>query len=232
MTDYTGEPVVPAPAGSGGADRTASATAGWGALPRWWAALAAGTAVSLPFGWLLSYAAALPFYIGLFFFALFGLVIGAVTYRIAAPRRPYGRFALLTGTTLIVLVGWGSTLVKESRDFPEDVAARAVRQTRDIGGRSAAEFREDVAADVRRFLAERYPPGGTFGYVRWVLTNGQLKKGDLPTVNRSMEAPQSRWGWAVRVVLSIALLAFGVSSQTLLLGETGKDAAGTSDHRP
>src|SRR3990172_853649 len=73
---------------------------------RWWCATAAGTVVSLPLAWLLSYAAMLPFYLGLFFFMLFGLVIGAVAFRVAAPGRPYHRFAVLAGTTLIVGVCW------------------------------------------------------------------------------------------------------------------------------
>jgi hypothetical protein len=231
VTDHTSEPVVPAPLGPGGANRASCAKARWDTLPRWWAAVAVGTLVSLPIGWLLSYAAALPFFIGLYFFALFGLLIGAVTHRIAAAGRPYGQLAVLVGTTLIVLVAWGLTVVKESRDLPTDIAAQAVRRTRDLGGRSAAQFRTDVAEDVRRFLAERYPPGGTFGYMRWVLTSGQLKKGDLVSVDRAMEAPLSRLWWAVRIVLSLLLLAFGVSSQTLTLSRAEESAVRMMDVR-
>ena len=44
--------------------------------------------------------------------------------------------------------------------FPSEIAAEAAGLTNDIGDRSVAEFRADVADDVRRFLRERYSPGG------------------------------------------------------------------------
>ena len=184
---------------------------------RWWCATAAGTIVSLPFAWLLSYAAMLPFYIGLFFFMLFGLVIGAVTFRIAVPGRPYRRFAVVAGTTLIVGVCWTASLVKESRDFPADLAADAVRRARDIGQRSADEYRSAVAKEVRGFLREHYPPGGLVGYVRWTLLSGEMKKGEISSFDQTLRRSPAGYGWAIRVVLSIALLGFAVGSQTLAL---------------
>lgn len=191
---------------------------------RWWWATLVGTVVSLPFAWLLSYAAMLPFYIGLFFFMLFGLVIGAVTYRIAAPGRPYGRFAILAGTTLIIGVCWAASLVKESWDFPADIATDAIQRTRNIGGRSADDYRAAVAQEVCTFLSERHPPGGVLGYVRWVLLEGEIKKGDLRSFDQPLRRPQARWGFAIRVILSIALLSFAVSSQTLSLSRPSDPA--------
>ena len=192
---------------------------------RWWCATAAGTIVSLPFAWLLSYAAMLPFYLGLFFFMLFGLVIGAVVYRIAAPGRPYGRFAVLAGTTLIVGVCWTLSIVKESRDFPADVAADAVLRSRDIGRRSADDYRAAVAEEVRIFLRERHSPGGVLGYARWMLLEGEIKKGAIPSFDQALRRSPARWGWAIRVVLSIALLGFAVGSQTLSLGRRSDPGA-------
>ncbi len=185
---------------------------------RWWSATAVGVIVSLPLAWLLSYAALLPFYLGLFFFMLFGLVIGAVTFRIASPGRPYGRFAVLTGTTLLVGICWTASIAKESRDFPLDIAAKAVQRARDIGGRSPDEYRAAVAQEVRAFIRERHPPGGLVGYIRWMLLEGQMKKGAIPSFDQAIRRSPARWGWAVRVVLSIALLGLAVSSQTLSLG--------------
>jgi hypothetical protein len=192
---------------------------------QWWCATAAGTIVSLPFAWLLSYAAMLPFYLGLFFFMLFGLVIGAVVYRIAAPGRPYGRFAVLTGTTLIVGVCWTLSIVKESRDFPADVAADAVLRSRDIGRRSADEYRTAVAEEVRSFLRERHSPGGVLGYARWMLLEGEIKKGAIPSFDQTLRRSPARIGWAIRVVLSIALLGFAVGSQTLSLSRRSNPVA-------
>lgn len=175
--------------------------------------------LGVPIAWLLSYAAALPFFLGLFFFMLFGLMIGAAAFRVAASSRPYPTLTLVLGTTLIVATTWGLSLVKEARDFPGDVAKRVSMRTRDIGGRRVADFRSAVAADVRKLFAERYGPGQVWGYVRWVLTNGELKRGELPTLNKAVSIPaaQTSGWWAFRVVASVALLGFGVSSQTLLL---------------
>jgi hypothetical protein len=186
---------------------------------RWWWGVCVGSIVALPLAWLLSYAAALPFYLGLFFFMLFGLIIGAAVYRVAAPGAPYGRFPLLAGTTLLVAITFGLSLWKEAGDFPDDVARRVASRTKDIGGRTAQEFRESIAGEVRTFLDDRYGPGSYWGYVRWVLTSGEIKRDDLPTVVKgvTMPAAQTRAWWAFRVVASIALLGFGISSQTLLL---------------
>lgn len=208
-------PVLPVP------DDTPGSTA------RWWAGVGVAGVFSLPFAWLLSYAASLPFFLGLFFFMLFGLLIGAAAYRVAAPGRPYSSLQLVIGTTVLVALVWGVSMVKESRDFPGDVADRAVQRTRHLGDQSVAQFRGEIADDVRRFLAERYPPGGVLGYVRWVLTNGELKRGDLTALDRGISVPaaQARIWWAIRVVFSIALLGFGIGSQTLTMSRSREPGA-------
>jgi hypothetical protein len=187
-----------------------------GAL-RWWLAVGVGCIVSLPFAWLLSYAASLPFFLGLFFFALFGVVIGAVAFRIAAPCRPYGVASLVVGTALIVAVGWTASMLKEARDTPGDMAIRARKRTRSLGDQTIREFEARVAADIRRVLRERYPPGGATGYVRWVMSGGRLEKGTIPKINHTLRAPQQGLTWATRVVLSFLLFLFGIASQTLPL---------------
>ena len=75
---------------------------------RWWLALLVAAVVSLPLAVVLSWAAMLPFMLGAFFFMLFGLLIGAVVFRIARPGRPYSMLTVLTGTTLLVLVCGGA----------------------------------------------------------------------------------------------------------------------------
>lgn len=184
---------------------------------RWWMGCVVTAVGSLPIVWLLSYAGTLPFFLGLFFFALFGLIVGAVIHRVTAPNRPYGNTPLLIGTTLVVLFGWSLSVVKEARDFPGDLATDTSRKTRDIGDRTIDEFHDLVANQIRAFLKEKYPPGGTIGYVRWALTSGEIKKGELADVKRKLGQPQRRYAWAIRVILSLALYAFGVGSQTLQL---------------
>jgi len=184
---------------------------------RWWLAVVVGAVISLPFAWLLSYAATLPFFIGLFFFVLFGLVIGAVMHRTAASHRPYAKSLLLAGTSIVVLFGWTLTLIKESRDFPLDMAQYAVSKARDIGEQTVDEYHDAVVTQVQEHLLRRYPPGGTIGYIRWALTSGEIEKGEIESVEVTLGQPQRRYLWAIRVVLSFVLLAFGIGSQTLPL---------------
>ena len=184
---------------------------------RWWLAVAVGMLISLPFAWLLSYAATLPFFIGLFFFVLFGLIIGATMHRTAAPGRPYARPVLLTGTSIVILFGWTVALANESHDFPSDMADYAVGKARDIGDRTVDEYHAAVAGQVREHLRSSYAPGGTIGYVRWALTSGEIRAGELQDVKIKLGQSQRRYSWAIRVVLSLVLLSFGIGSQTLPL---------------
>ncbi len=199
----------------GGSDpgNTASRSTG-----RWWLGVVVGVVIGLPLAWLLSYAATLPFLLGLFFFALFGLVIGAVIHRVASAGRPYGRAILLVGTTFAVLVIWGLALAKEGRDMPLDLAKEASRSRRiDYGGRTVDEFQVHVAGQIRDYLGRQYPPGGTLGYMRWALDSGVIGRGEIEGVTRALDQPQRGFWWAVRVILSVGLLGFGIGSQTLQL---------------
>lgn len=205
---------VALPSARAEADRTSSRVAS--PMRFWWGVFAA-TALSLPFGWILSYAAALPFFVGAFFFALLGLVIGATAFRLAKAGAPYNKSMVLVGTTVIVLTGCATTLVKEGRDFPLDTSRIVTDRTLDLGDRSVEEFRGAVADDVRGYLASHFPPGGPLGYVRWVLAGGEIRKGALSITPQAIRAPQRGWIWIVRVTLSVGLFAFGVGSQTLLL---------------
>lgn len=208
-------PVQPVPSGD---VREMHADAGSGG--RWWLAVAVASVIGIPCGWVLSYAALLPFFIGVFFFAVFGLIIGAVAYRFAAPGRPYAKTLIVVGTTVIILVTFAASLWKEGRDFPSDVATRALKNTRSIGILTPAEFRHNVEGDVRRFLAAEYWPGGTIGYLRWTLTSGRISKKAFDWMERDIVFPQARYLFAVRVALSLGLLAFGVASQTLTLRQS------------
>ena len=208
-------------------DSPNSGTRVWNA--RWWAAVFVGMVVSAPVGWVLSLAGTLPFFLGPFFFALLGLIIGATVYRVACVARPYSRRTLWLGTVLLVLFCWGVSLVKESRDFPKDAAAEAARKTRFLGTDSVQEYRSSVAEGVRRYLSENYPPGGTLGYVQWVVSSGQIDKGEIERVHRTLRSAQQRAGWVVRVFLSISFLTFGVASQTLALRHSLDPVTRTQD---
>jgi hypothetical protein len=53
--------------------------------------------------------------------------------------------------------------------------------------------------------------------MRWASTSGEIRRGELEDVSLTLTAPQSGYAWIIRVILSLALLAFGVGSQTLPL---------------
>ena len=195
---------------------------------RWWLAVLVGLVVSVPLIYLLSLAALLPFYLGLFFFILFGLLIGAAVFRVASPAKPYREGSVLLGTTLLVVVCWAGSMFLEADRFPQQMAGEAIESARHLDGRTAQQFRDDVADGVRSFLIERHPPGGVLGYMRWSLTSSVLDKDDIEGLRKTVKSSQSRHGWAIRVVLSIVLLGFGIGSQTFSLrpSSTPREAGG------
>ena len=195
---------------------------------RWWAAVVAGAIVSLPLGWLLSYGAALVALLGLFFFALFGLVIGAVMYRVGAPARPVSSGRLIGGIVLVVVVCWGLAMWKEVRDFPGDKAAYALRKVAQLPeGVSAEQFVSNVDRFVRRTLTEEYGGSGFLGYARWVIASSRMEY-HVETRKEPIEfkAVQYRGWWIVRVILSIGLLTFGIHAQVAPLERATDDQTG------
>ncbi len=194
---------------------------------RWWAAVVTGAVVSLPFGWLLSYGAALVALLGLFFFALFGLVIGAVMYRVAAPAPPVSRGQLIAGVAIVVAVCWGVSMWKEVRDFPGDKAAYTLGEVTQLPeGVTREQFAHDVEQFVRDTLDHQYGGAGLIGYARWVLDSSRM---EYPVETRKepikLKAIQYKWWWVVRVVLSIALLAFGIHAQVAPLRRASEEHA-------
>jgi len=188
--------------------------------------------ISMPLGWLLSYGAPLLYLFGLFFFILFGLLLGAAVYRVAAPGRPYSRVSLVVGTTLMVGVCWWVSLAKEIREIPTDMAEEVVRGTRDIGDRPVEVFRQEVAREIESFFQKHYPPGGMIGTVRWIVISGELRPGDVANLKRTIRREQRGPGWAIRVTLSIAMLGFGVGSQTFGLKSDGKSVQPSAGAAP
>ncbi|MFQ5495740.1 MAG: hypothetical protein ACE5EX_10210 [Phycisphaerae bacterium] len=197
-------------------DATPAAIPG-GATGRWWRSVVVGCAVSLPIGWLLSYAGTLPFLLGPFFFVLFGLMIGAAVHRTASAGRPYRAATLMAGTSVVVVVCWWVSIIMESHDFPTNAALKVSTQTRDIGDQSVEAYRASVAKGIRGFLAERYPPGGVIGYVRWAVGSGQIAPREIAGVPRTIQPRQARGVWVLRAALCVAMLSFGIGSQTQTL---------------
>ncbi len=196
----------------------ADAVAARGFDLRWLRAVVVGCALAIPFGILLSYVAFLMALLGLFFYALFGLLIGATVCRAAGKGARLPRWQVVAGTTLIVLVGLGASMKWEIDGLPHDMARQAVESRQRLPeGMTKDAYMRHVETSVERYLAERYPPGGTLGYIRWVTQNGRFEKGSIEHVTKELSRGQRRWAWVIRVVLSVVLFSFGIASLTWTL---------------
>jgi hypothetical protein len=205
-----------------------------GSSARWWWAVLVAACLSIPFGWLLSYGGSLLFMLGLFFFVLFGLLLGAVAYRIASPARPLSPGAIVIGSAVIVSVCWSTALWKEVREVPRDLAAEAIRGTRHLGDRSAGEFRAALVARIQTYIAERHPPGGTLGTIRWIAAGGRIETKDLPELSRRLQRRADQCGswWLSRLFLCLAGLGFGVGTQTWPLRRADRPAPNATPPSP
>ncbi|MEP0841501.1 MAG: hypothetical protein HRF43_02170 [Phycisphaerae bacterium] len=178
--------------------------------------------------------AVLPAFLGLYFFLLFGLLIGALMYRAALPAAPVPRrrLYLIGGLTGGVL--WTACLAGEYRYLPEG-AFNVVRSniTMVLDPPRREEVRRRVAEHVRDQINEQYPPGGIVGYARWAIGKGTLS---IPRVidqtTLTYRLPGPGWRWPVRVLLSLVLTVGAILSQFLGLAapRPGSDRPAELDH--
>ncbi len=188
--------------------------------------LLSGCVVGVPAGCLLAYLAVLPLFVGLFFFLLVGLVIGAVMFRFGKPAAPVRPATLRQISAAVTVLVWATGLVVEYVEFPDD-AARAVR--RSLPQRLTLEQQDELRDNTRRHvlsqLTGRDFQGGFVGYLRgfpsylkWAATQGTM---ECPRVfNDSMHTlklPQRGIPWLIRVLVSLGLLAFPILSQLRVL---------------
>jgi hypothetical protein len=199
-------------------------TASWPAAARtssgpFWKGVGLGAVLALPLGWLLGHGALLPSYLGLFFFALFGLVLGATVYRVAQRGDRLPRRTVLAGTLLLVVFTWAVGMTREGLAFPEQMARAVVERAEasDLAGRTGEEFHRDALADINQFLATEHPPGGVLGYVHWAATSSVLPASKVDGLRRNIKSTQSRYGFIIRIALSLGLLTFGIGALTFSL---------------
>jgi hypothetical protein len=165
--------------------------------------------------WAFSHLCNLMVFIGLYFFTLFGLIHGAVIGRLVQACGYSSRRAGLALVVAAVIVTWSGGLALEAAYLPGDAAQSGYleRLRRIPPGETAQSTRERVSQHTVTFLAERYPPGGVIGYARWSLASGEISF-DVPGRDQPLiyRRPQRRGWFLTRLLLSLALLSFGVGA--------------------
>ena len=174
-------------------------------------------ALTIPLAYLLSIASFLPALLGVFFYILFGLIVSAGLYRVWSPLQPMSRNTVRWGVTVVVLAGWGGSLVWEGVTFPKDVAKKAIEQVVKVEGKTGADVRADAIRDTNAYLAEHYPPGGVIGYWRWALVEDEI---DIPITGvKAEDSKPIKCGeptWWVLLRVSLCGIAFSLACNSLV----------------
>ncbi len=179
-------------------------------------ALLVGAVLALPVGYLLAYLAPMPYFLGLFFFLLLALLVGASMCRAARPAAPIPRERMTPVSLIVALLIWTSVIFVEYRWFPDYAVRNAVKMslTTRMTSSELTTYRQHVRKEALEQLNARYRPGGFLGYLRWAVTSGRM---DLPRGGSSepvaLQNVQLPVGWIIRVSASLVLLLFGVDSQ-------------------
>lgn len=179
----------------------------------WRSALLASFVLLGAAGFLLARLIWLPFYFGLFFFLVAGLLAGAISYRLARPARPLSQRRILWG---VCLVGAASALLTVVWEY-EHIAATIgdhpkfpeARNAAVKAGRPAAEITTLATARFQAALAAAYPPGGPIGYVRWAVGSGALDL-EVQGCKDSVSISHHGLAWVLRTLTGFALLAAGL----------------------
>ncbi len=184
---------------------------------------------------LLSYALSLIAMLGLFFFMLFGLIIGASMYRAADKTKIVPRSHAILATVMVSLVCWSLAVTKEAIDYPQDFVDAAIENPR--VRKPKGKSRQEVATELRAFIGEymetEYPPGGIVGYFKMVGTGGAVELEYSAQLTPVTIKPRvSPVVWWIRVLVSVVLLYVSIWSQVSLLTKPRKSRAKSSDGSP
>ena len=198
-----------------------------------------GMIVGISFGWVLAYLAMLPFFLGLFFFMVLGLLTGAVMFRVgsraALPTTPWlWLIGSSVAATMLLTCLW-----VEYRDLPSmkrSCVGGTVRQSyhESFTQQELTNFEKLVRYEVASHLEHAYPPGGFIGYLQWTARDGSMKISRFPkarfhpnvspatdepwlTTTIDYKLPQRQWTWLLRIVVSALLLEGSIMSQVLAL---------------
>lgn len=183
----------------------------------WLRGLLVAAVVLAGLNWLLARVVWLPFYFGVFFFLVAGLLAGGVAFRVARRARPLSRQTILVGVAGVTVLAAASGLYWEYRHVAAtigepprfgDAWTLAHQQ-----GRPSGEVGRQATGAFRNYLGEQFAPGGAVGYVRWAVRSGRAKLtlpgGDVDTVSIG----HRRIPWIIRTIAAYILTAAGLWSQ-------------------
>ena len=189
-----------------------------GSRARWILATLVVMAIAIPVGVLLSFLAFLPYLLGLFFFLLLGLLLGAAQFRLGLPAAPLPGRWLVLGAAAVILTTYVTALAFEYRTLYRGAVKFAMKSHRTLDAAGMDRVRSDVPARIRSHLASRFPPGGLVGYVRWATRSGRMQidtTADGSPITYTLS--QGPLGVLIRLVATFALLSFGLASQVIAL---------------
>lgn len=186
-------------------------------------ALIAGLIVAVALGLtLLTAALSLMFMLGLFFYMLFGLLVGAVMFRFGARSRPMPRGRVVAITAVVALAAWSTSLAKEAHDFPDDFANKIMSDAKSGRVRlyippenGVAQVHNELHDFIVHHLAEVYPPGGMLGYFRYAAAGATIEL-DIPSQLRTLTIKPrvAPWVWWTRGLLALPLFFLTTYSVT------------------
>jgi len=179
----------------------------------WWNALALSFALLAGLSWLLARLVFLPYYMGLFFYLVAGLLVSGAAFRVARAARPIPRGRMIRGVILVAALTWAVSIVWEYRDRVAGIATGArfveAKNQAVADGKSPSVVEAQAIERLHERLRTDYPPGGLIGYVRWVLRSGTMTVTVGPSTDE-LAVSQRRAAWAARSLASIGLLALGL----------------------
>jgi hypothetical protein len=178
----------------------------------WYAALLISFFLLIATGFLLARLIWLPFYFGLFFFLVAGLLAGALSFRIARAARPVPRGQILRGTALVAIGAALATLIWEYEHVAGTIGDSKFAEARNAAsktGRPQAEIRTASTAGFRSALMKTYLPGGPVGYVRWAIKAGEMEL-EVQGCKDTVSISQRGYAWLARTLIGMVLLAAGL----------------------
>jgi len=199
------------------------------ALPRYVLGCGLVTIIGVALSKLLASAGLLPFVfgiVGVFFFMLVGLILGAILFRCGGGARPVRRGVLLVSVLVPTVAISAGTVLFEYRSVVIDNAEQALRvQNKNPTDPKFAAEKAQMRQMIESYWQARFGAGGVAGYVAWTLRGGKFKIGPADADERVVvQHKQAGALWLFRAAISFAALGWAIGAQVWPLGRCPAEA--------